>query len=295
VSNFRFGGIALVILIGLFWGLNWPAVKFILGEVPPWTLRAIGMSSGAVLLAGLAVAFGQSLRLPKEDRVRLVIAGLFSILGFNVLTAFGQLHTQTSTAAIIAFTMPMWTAILSILFLKERLNTRRTGSLLLGMSGLLVLVSEDLGGFLSQPIGPLFMLGAAVSWAAGTVALKSRQWSIKPIAQAAWMLGVSSPPAILAALTTEYQGNLVLPSMPVLLTMAYHVLLPMVFCYVAWSILVSRLPASVASMGTLLVPIVGVFSAGLILGEDLSLQKLAALALVLASIVLTFARVNRAS
>jgi len=283
-----FGDITLVILIGVFWGLNWPAVKFILGEVPPWSLRAVGLSSGAVLLTALALFFRQSLRPASAERLPLLMAGLLSVLGFNVFTAFGQLHTQTSTAAIIAFTMPMWAAAFSALFLRETLTQRRIGSLVVGMLGLTMLVSEDVAGFYSRPLGPVFMLGAAISWAAGTVVLKSRIWSIKPIAQAAWMLGVSAPVAILASLLFEFGGHLQIPSLAVIAAMGYHILFPMVICYVAWSILVGRLPASVAAMGTLLVPIVGVTSAAVLLGDALSWQKLSALALVLLSIGLTF-------
>jgi len=272
----------------VFWGLNWPAVKFILGEIPPWSLRAVGMSCGAILLTGLAVLLRQRLRPTKSERLQLIVAGLLSVLGFNVFTAFGQLHTQTSTAAIIAFTMPMWAAGFSTLFLGERLTPGRIGSLFVGLLGLVLLMSEDLSGFAARPLGPLFMLGAAVSWAAGTVVLKSRAWSIGPIAQAAWMLGVSAPPAIVAGFLFEFEGNIAMPSLPVVATMAYHILFPMVICYAAWSFLVARLPASVAAMGTLLVPIVGVASAALLLGDTLSWQKFGALALVLLGVKLTF-------
>ncbi len=288
-------GLALVVLIGVFWGLNWPAVKFILSEIPPWTTRAIGMSCGAVLLSVLAVVFKQTLRLPPAERGRMMVAGLLSILGFNILVAFGQLNTETSTAAIIAFTMPMWAAVFSVLYLNEKLNAQRLASLVVGMLGLSLLIFEDFGGFVARPLGPLFMLGAAISWAAGTVVLKSHAWSVKPIAQAAWMMGVSSPPAIIAAIVFEYHGSISAPSGAVMATLAYHIILPMVICYVAWSVLVARLPASVAAMGTLLVPIVGVFSAGLLLGEELGWHKLGALALVLLSIVLTFARMPRSA
>ncbi len=292
MQRIRLGDIALLIMIGVFWGLNWPAVKFILTEIPPWSLRAVGLTGGAVLLAAVAVGLGQSLRPARADRWPLVVAGLLSVLGFNVLTAFGQLHTQTSTAAIIAFTMPMWAAGLSVLFLRERLTGRRFGSLIMGMAGLALLVSEDIAGVLARPAGPLFMLGAAVSWAAGTVVLKARAWSIRPVAQAAWMLSVSAPPAIAGAVMLEYDratGAAALwPSGAVVATMAYHIVFPMVICYAAWSLLVGRLPASVAAMGTLLVPVVGVTSAAVLLGDVLSWQKLGALALVLLSIGLTF-------
>jgi drug/metabolite transporter (DMT)-like permease len=292
LSRIRFGDITLVIMIGIFWGVNWPAVKFLLSEIPPWSLRAIGMSCGAVLLAGLATGLKQPLRPAKAELLPMIGAGLLTVMGFNVFAALGQVHSLSSTAVIIAFTMPMWTAVFSVAFLREHMTPRRLGSLVVGMSGLLLLISEDANGFLARPEGPLLMLGAAISWAAGTVVLKSRVWSIKPIAQAAWMMAVSAPPTIVVALLTEYDGHLGVPSTAVIATLAYHLLFPMVLCYAVWTVLVGRLPASVASMSTLLVPIVGVISAALLLGDVLSWQKVAALALVLVSIGLTFARLD---
>jgi len=290
LHRIRLADMVLLIMIGVFWGLNWPAVKFILSEIPPWSLRAIGLTCGAILLTGLAVALKQSLRPNRAERLPLLVTGLLSVLGFNVFTAFGQLHTQTSTATIIAFTMPVWATVFSMLFLHERLTPLRLASLVVGISGLALLVSEDTSGFVDKPLGPIFMMAAAVSWAAGTVVLKSRVWSIKPVPQAAWMLGVSAPFAIIAGLVTEYNGQVVMPSAAVIATMSYHILFPMVICYAAWSILVGRLPASVASMGTLLVPVVAVASAAILLGDVLSWQKIGALVLVLLSIILTFAR-----
>jgi len=98
------------------------------------------------------------------------------------------------------------------------------------------------------------------------------------------MLGVSAPPAIFFDLWIEYDEHAAIPSLAVIATIAYHILFPMVICYAAWSIFVARLPASIAAMGTLLVPIIGVASAAAILGDTLSRQKLSALAFVLLSI-----------
>jgi len=290
VSAHRHRDVALVVIIGVFWGLNWPAVKTILGEIPPWTLRALGFTLGAVLLAGLARACGQSLLPQRSQRWPLTVAGLLTVFGFNVLTAFGQLHTQTSRAAIIAFTMPMWAAALSVAFLGERMSALRAASLALGMLGLAALLQEDFAGLLRDPVGPLCMLGAALSWAAGTVALKRREWSVRPIARAAWMVGCSAPPAIAAAFIAESPASIPWPSATVALVLAYHVLFPMVVCHAAWVSLVGGLPASVAAIGTLLIPVVGVFSAIALLGEPMTTARLVALALVLSSIALTFAR-----
>ena len=218
----------------------------------------------------------------------LIVAGLLSILGFNVLTAFGQLLTETSSAVIVAFTMPMWAALFSVVILGETLSANRLLALVLGMGGLAVLVYGEVDKFVLAPAGPLFMLGAALSWAAGTVALKAWTWSIGAIARAAWMVGVSAVPTIVCAFVFEAPLEQAALSLPVSAVLVYHIAFPMIVCHAVWVSLVGRLPASVAAIATLLIPVVGVVSAALLLGDDLSAGKLIALALVLLSVALTF-------
>ena len=283
---------ALVLALGVFWGLNWPTVKILLTEIAPWTLRAWGLSLGAVGLAGLAVAVRQSLIPAVQDIRPLIVTGLLSILGFNLFSAFGQLLTATSSAVIVGFTMPMWAALLAVLFLGEKLSINRIMSLIVGMAGLALLVHDQWDAFITRPGGPLFMLCAALSWAAGTVALKAHRWSVEPVARAAWLVGVSAPFAILGAFLLEAPLKSAVPSPKALAVLGYHVIFPMIICHAGWVMLVARLPASVAAIGTLLIPVVGVASAAAILGDDLSAIKLTALALVLLSVALTFAAPN---
>ncbi len=285
--------LSLVVAIGVFWGLNWPAVKFILGEIPPWTFRGFAFFVGAIALGCLAYVRGEKLKPEKGEYWPLAIAGLLTIFGFNVQTALGQLLTETSRAAIIAFTMPLWAALFSVLYLGERLTVLKLASLAVGMLGLAVLVSEGFESFLQAPLGGIFMLGAAISWAAGTVALKAREWSMPPISRAAWLVGFSAPPTILVALLFEQPLSVSDVSGPVILVLIYHIVFPMVVCYGAWVILVGRMTASSAAIGTLLIPIVGVLSAGYFLGDAMTWQKLTALALVLCSIALTFVEGSR--
>lgn len=278
------GDLALIVLIGVFWGLNWPAVKILVGEIPPFTLRAVGFVAAAAVLAAVARACGEVVMPRRAEWPQLIAAGLLTVFGFNVLTAFGQLITETAKAAIIAFTMPAWAAVFAVIFLGEALNPARVLAIVLGMGGLAVLIGADMAAFLAAPAGPAIMLGSAVSWAAGTVVLKARRWSMGPAARAAWMLAVSAPPAIASALLVEAPCGMAPLSPLALATLAFHIALPMAFCYAAWTVLVERLPASVAALGTLLIPVVGVVSASAIFGDPLTAQKLTALALVLASI-----------
>lgn len=280
---------AVILVIGVLWGLNWPLVKLLLAEFSPWTLRGIGLSLAATGLMTVAVLSGQRLRPAAAEWPALVLAGLFSVFGFNLFTAFGQMETETSKAAIIAFTMPVWAALFSAAWLGEPLGGRVLASLGLGMSALGLLIAEDPSGLLSAPAGPLYMLGAAVSWAIGTVILKRAAPSLAPLPRAAWMVAVSAPPAVFGALVFEGPWT-ALPSASGALLLAAHVLGPLGICYAGWSVLVSRLPVAAATVGTLIVPVVGVLSAGWLIGDALGPLRLAALAAVAGAVAMALRR-----
>ena len=279
--------VLMIVFIGILWGLNWPAVKLMLAEMPPLTIRAVAFPLAALMLALIARLMGHSLRPSRDDRLPIIITGLFLVFGFNVLTTFGQLVTETSRAAIIAYTMPALTAALAVVFLQERLDWRVTIALAVGMAALGVLLSEDSAILASGSAGPIIMLAAALSWALGNVTLKVRAWSLSPLALTVWFFVVSSLACWPLVLAFEPPWRQTWPSFPVLLTMAYHVLGPMVICYALWTLALSRLSATIAAVSTLTAPIVGVGSAVFILGDQMTWQKILSLLMVVTSILLT--------
>ena len=279
--------ILMVTMIGLLWGLNWPAVKFLLTELPPVTLRAVAFTFAAALLAVIARARGETF-LPEAREIPAILAtGLFLIFGFNVLTAIGQTLTETSKAAIIAYTMPALTAGLAALMLGERLDRRRLAALAIGTAGLAVLASEDLAALVAQPLGPAVMFGAALSWALGNVALKARRWSLPSLALTVWFFVGSAALCWPLAILLEPPLAQGWTTPPLLATLAFHIVGPMVVCYALWTVLVGRLTASVAAIAALLAPVVGVSSSIILLGDPLTWQKAVSLAMILASITLT--------
>jgi len=278
-----------VLLIGFLWGANWPAVKFMLTEIPPFTIRAVAFPIAAVLLAVIALVRRESLLPARQDWLPIVVTGLLVVFGFNVLVTLGQVLTETSKAAIIAFTMPALTAALAVVFLGERLGLFRRLALLAGMGGLCVLASENVSALIAEPLGPLIMLLAAFSWALGTVAMKSRQWSVSPLALTVWFFVAASIACWPLVLIFEPLTAQTWPTSPIILTMAYHVLGPMVVCYALWTAMLHRLPATVAALATLMTPVVGVGLSVLLLGDSMTWQKAVALLMILVSIALTLA------
>ena len=101
------------LFLALAWGLNWPAVKIALSALAPFTLRAVGLGSGALLLLLLLVWQRKRLLPPRSAWPGVVVGGLLTIAVFNLATAWAQLSTTTSRAAVMTFTMPMMSALLS--------------------------------------------------------------------------------------------------------------------------------------------------------------------------------------
>ena len=284
----------IVALIGVLWGLNWPAVKFMLTEMPPLTIRSFAFPFAAVLLALISSARGEHLLPARHEWAPLIITGVLVIFGFNMLTVLGQTLTETSKAAIIAYTMPALTAMLAAVFLGERLETRHKLALVLGMAGLAVLASENIGALIAAPLGPAIMFGSALSWAGGNVALKAFRWHLQPLARTVWFFVISTVLCWPLVWVFEPPWQQSWPSVPVFATLLYHAIGPMVTCYALWTILVGRLSATVAAIAALLAPVVGVASAIILVGDPVTWQKIVSLAMILASIFMTLAPARHA-
>jgi drug/metabolite transporter (DMT)-like permease len=116
-------GLLLLALLSLFWGLGWPAMKVVLGEVRPWTFRTVCLLAGGSGLLALARMAGSGLKVPPEDLKPLLITALVNITGWHILSAHGIARMQAGRAAILAYTMPMWAILLSRLLLREHMSS----------------------------------------------------------------------------------------------------------------------------------------------------------------------------
>lgn len=252
----------------LFWGLNWPAVKLVLAGVSPWTLRALGLGLGATLLALLAKLMRRPLAVPAGHRVALVIAAFLSIAAFNICAVFAQLAMPTSRAAILTFTMPLWAALFAALFAGERIDGVRAVALACGAAGLVLLAKPYWPALVSGtlPAGLVYVLGAAISWAAGTVFTKKRGLPGDPLGLTAWQLGIGAAFAAAGAMAFEVP-RVDLTSPVVAGAFAYHIVLALALAYFLWFELLERVPSATAALGTLLIPVFAVAGSAIVLAE----------------------------
>lgn len=273
-------GFLLVAGITLFWGANWPMMKIALEELPVWSFRSLCLVGGGVGLLLLALLGRHSLRVPRREIGPLLLCALFNVVGWHLFSAYGLSMIAAGRATIIAFTMPLWATLLGSLLLGEALSARKLAGLALGLTGLGILVGPEVQAFGAAPLGAIFMLGAAISWGVGTVLLKRFAWSTPVVVLAGWQVVAGALPVVAGALLFEELPELNSVSTEAILATVYVIALPMLFCHWAYFKLVRIFPASLAAIGTLAIPVVGVFSSALILDEPIGAQEIVSLFLV---------------
>jgi drug/metabolite transporter (DMT)-like permease len=208
-----------------------------------------------------------------------------NITCWNLLVAFGLLTVPSGRAAILAYTMPAWSIPLSIWLLRERITARKLTGLVLGMAGLALLLGDAAATLGQAPLGSFLVLGAAVSWALGTVLQKRFPMSMPAAPYTAWIMLLGGVPIIVGALFLDDFRTLGTIGLWPALGIAYNVFVAFAFAHWAWIKIATAVPVSVFSLSMLVIPVVGVLSGMFFLGERPSWAEYVALALVLASLL----------
>jgi drug/metabolite transporter (DMT)-like permease len=255
-------------------------------ELAPLTFRGATLPFAALGLLLAARLSGDSIRIPREHWGKVLALALFNIAAWNGLILFGVQQMPAGRSAILAYTMPVWTVLFGMALLHEPLSRRKIIGLVLGMLGMAVLLGEDVRHITRSPMGTLFILAAAISWAFGTVLL--RRWK-PPVPQntlTGWMMLIGwLPIAVCVPLFDEHPiSSLAHMSGTAWFAVLYNIFLAGTVAHWAWFTMARTLPVAVSSLSSLPVPVVGVLSGILFLGERPGPSEYIALALVLASL-----------
>jgi len=268
------------------WGFNWPVTKYLLSELPPLTLRGSSGVIGAALLALLALLSRQSLHVPRWMWPRIVLLGVLNVTAWMVLMGLALLWLPASEAALIAYTMPVWASLLAWPVLGERPTLLRTIALLMAFAGLAsIMGGNGLSASMQKLPGIIMALCGAIGFAVGTVLAKRRPILLPPIPAAAWQIGIGCLPVAIAGLLIETTNVSAITETGWAL-LVYSVVGQFCIAYVSWFAALARLPASVAAIGTMAVPVIGVVTSALALHEPLGPGQIAALIFTLAGVAL---------
>jgi len=255
---------AVIPVVSLLWGMNWPTQGLVLREVSPWTLRAATLGAAGVILVIVNLLRGESLRVRRGDWMGVIVFTLLYMVIQNLLISFAQVVAPSGRMAIVTYTMPIWTTLLAASLLHEPLTRSRIVSLAFGAAGL---------GALAWPafhtgtyLGWLLALGSAWCWAASVIIIKRFPIAVAPLALVAWQLVIGGVVMSIGMLVFDGSPLGRTLSTAALLALLYNIASQAV-SQVLWFSALGRLPAALASLGVLLVPTIAVLGSMLILQE----------------------------
>lgn len=277
---------ALILLYGI-WGLNWIIMKEAVHYFPPVTFVAYRFALGAVILLAVTIW----LKLPVPPRKYwgwIIVTGILQTALNNVLVQIGMQSLSAGLVAVLNYSMPVWVTIMAHFFLQEKMTLRKAAGIAVSTSGLFVLMNVGSVGHIGAVLA---VLGAAVSWAAASIMMKLQARAIirsekkeecSLIQYTTWQMTAG---ALSLLLYMGFTGSGAVIWTPVSIAyLLYNGVLASAFAFFLWNYILSHMEAGKASVTILAVPIVGVISGVLILGEPMHLTTALGMALILSGI-----------
>ncbi len=275
--------LALLIPLTLVWGLNWPVMKLGVTGYPPLSFRALSIGIGLPVLALALIAMKVPFRVPRRYWPELLWLGTTNMVIWQALIIVSIKHLPGGRAAILGYSMPIFSAVLGALVFGALLSRRSWLGVSAAAVGVALLLWHELTALAGEPGYVALALAAAASWALGTQLLRRTTLPLHTLTIAFWMTALTA--VVIGMLSWLFERDQWQP--PPATTwgaIGYNAVLIFGFAQPAWFALVRGLPPVASTLSVMLIPVLGVFSSALWLGEVLHWQDLVAVALMVLAI-----------
>jgi drug/metabolite transporter (DMT)-like permease len=269
--------LALLGLLTLVWGTNWPLFRIALDELPVWSFRTLVLAAAILVLTAILLARGESFAVPKDKWGPLMAASAMNIGVWNIATSLAVLYVPSGHASVLAYTMPLWVAVIGFAVFGQKLTGRLLAAILIGAAAVVALMAPNFRDYAQAPLGLFFGLLAGFCWAVGTFVVKRTSWPGMGLSLTFWQVLLAFPPIAIGAFIIDGPPTH-WPSTKALAATIYTGAIPMALGTATWFALVKLLPAQVAALSSIAIPIVAIVSGILILHEPLSALQAAAIA-----------------
>ena len=283
--------LATVVLVAALIGGNFTALKFALDHTSPMALTAMRTVLGGTFLVTFALLRGE--RFPTD---RVVLARIF-VVGFSITTVssallvFGVSRVPAGFASLMSSTMPLFTAVLSLLLLHSRITRLGALGLIVGFIGTGVLASPALDGD-ARLVGAVSLLLSAVAWAFGTVFMKWKDLTaVSPIMLVGVQLWMSACMLVPFATLVEDVGATDW-SIGLFAPLLYAAIPANAVTFSLIATVVRRATPTQAAATAYLIPLFGVLFGWLIRDERLGLAELVGGALVVLGVLIVVTAAN---
>lgn len=273
----------LLVLLTLVWGINWPVMKIGVSGFPPLTFRALCLWLGTPILGLALVVMKVPFRIPRAHWRELLVLAVFNMFIWQALIIIAVQSLSSGRAAILGYTMPMFSALLGAWVFGDQLAKRSWAGVAAASLGVVLLLWHELSNLSGRPTGVLLALAAASTWALGTQMLRRTPMPVPTLAISFWMTLMTTGVLSVLALVLE-SDRWVAPAPSNWFAIGFNAVLVFGFAHAAWFYLARSLPPVASTLSVMLIPVLGVFSGAVWLGEVLHWQDWAAVGLMVLSI-----------
>ena len=282
-KNTTLKAFAALLLLTLIWGYNWVVMKVAVQYASPFQFAALRTLLGALML--FAIIFITKRPLGLKEFPTMLLLGLLQTCGFTGLLIWALVNGGAGKTAVLAYTMPFWVMLFAWPLLGERVQGWQWLAVLFALFGI-VLIFDPLH-IKADGFSMFLALLSGIFWAISAIVSKklhARAPHLDLLNLTAWPLLLGAIPIVLLALF--------LPSPPIqwtqpfIYTILFSVFLSGSLAWVLWIYALQRLPAGIASMASMLAPVIGVLSAWAQLGEVPKHIELIGMLLIALSLVI---------
>ena len=278
---------ALLAIVVLAWGTNWPVTKMIVHDMSPLWSTALRCAIAATALAPLLWTQGNFI-IPKRGDIPVVFCtALLHMVAFSALVAAGLQFVPAGRAIVLGYTTPIWVAVGARIFLSESITKRRAIGIGIGLAGLVVIFSSEAFDWSDHNalLGSSLIVIAAFCWAANIVYIKAHKWVSTPFQLVFWQVLLAACVLSIIALFTDgaphIEWNMRLAGL-----LLYSGIVCKALAHWAMTVVNRSLPAVTTSLSLLATPVLGIISAALVLSEPLEPSLFLAMALIIGGITL---------
>jgi drug/metabolite transporter (DMT)-like permease len=273
----------LLAFLTVVWGLNWPVMKVGVTGFPPLGFRALSMWLGLPVLAAVLAMQRVPFAIARKDWPELVKLSFTNMIVWHVLAILAVQALSSGRAAILGYTMPIFSALWGVAMFGERLKPRHVAGVVAAGIGVSLLLWHEFASIAGKPLAALGMIGAAALWALGTQQMRRTTIAAPTLAIVFWMTTLSTLVMTVATVLVE-RGAWHAPGPWTIGAIAYNAVLIFGLAQAVWLIMARNLPPIASSMSVMLIPVLGTVSGAWWLGEALHWQDGAAIVLVLLAI-----------
>jgi drug/metabolite transporter (DMT)-like permease len=275
--------LVLLVLLTLAWGINWPIMKIGVADYPPLTFRALSIWLGIPVLGLAMVLMKVPFFVPRDKYRELFWLAFSNMFVWHGLIILAVKNLSSGRAAILGYTMPIFSALIGAWFFGNQLQRRSWLGVAAAALGVSLLLWHELTNLSGRPIGVLCALAAAATWAVGTQKLRNTSMPVATLTISFWMTVMTA--VVMTGLSATFEmAQWKVPSAVSWASILYNAIIIFGFAHAAWFFLARSLPPIASTLSVMMIPILGVFSGALGLGEVLHWQDWAAVVLMVVAI-----------